>query len=138
MRAQDIDRNLVGDFTFPRAVLAFETESMRAVAPHFARLNAGPVQFLVDPNSRFQVFRRARAQVGRTSFDYFQIECSAGHKIVSMRPHESEYFLFVRFAAASRWCRGVIVSMSSPGRSRSWARREATPRSAGTASPSCW
>ncbi len=97
MRAQETGSAFVSDFAFPHAALAFETESMRAVAPHFVKLNAGPAEFSIDPDARFHGFRRARAQVGRTSFDYFQIHCSAGHQIVTTRPHESEYFLFVPF-----------------------------------------
>jgi AraC-like DNA-binding protein len=115
MRAQDLGRSFVGDFAFPQAALAFETESARAVAPHFAQLNAGPVQFSIDPNSRFQGFRRARAQVGRTNFDYFQIECSAGHKIVSTRPHESEYFLFVPFRGGIEVVQGRDHVQVAPG-----------------------
>ena len=115
MRAQDLDRSFVGDFAFPRAALAFETESVRAVAPHFAQLNAAPARFSVDPNSRFESFRRARAQVGRSTFDYFQIECSAGHKIVSTRPHESEYFLFVPFRGGIEVVQGEHHVQVAPG-----------------------
>ena len=115
MRAQETNRGFVGDFMFPRAALAFETESMRAVAPHFAQLNAAPAQFVVDPDARFHMFRRARAQVGRTTFDYFQIECSAGHRIVSTRPHESEYFLFVPFRGGIEVVQGRHHLQVAPG-----------------------
>jgi len=110
-----VARNMIGDFAFPKAALAFETESMRAVAPHFASLNAAPVQFSLDPNSRFQGFRRARTQVGRSMFDYFQIECSAGHQIVSTRPHESEYFLFVPFRGGIEVVQGQHRIQVLPG-----------------------
>jgi AraC-like DNA-binding protein len=102
MRAHGVDGNpivasFVGDFAFPKTASAFETESLRAVSPFFAQLNGAPAEFSIDPNGRFHGFRHSRAQVGRTTFDYFQINCSSGHQIVSTRPHESEYFLFVPF-----------------------------------------
>ena len=53
MAAQDLTRSYVGDFNFPRAARAFETESAGAVAPHFAQPNAGPARFSIDPDSRF-------------------------------------------------------------------------------------
>jgi AraC-like DNA-binding protein len=115
MRAQEVSRPFVSDYTFPRAALMFETQSARAVAPHFARDNAAPVQFSLDPDSRFQGFRRARAQVGRTNFDYFQIECSAGHQIVSTRPHQSEYFLFVPFRGGIEVVQGRHRIEVAPG-----------------------
>lgn len=115
MPAQDLNRSFVGDFAFPRAALAFETDSIGAVAPHFAKLNAAPARFSVDPDSSFRGFRRARAQVGRTTFDYFQIECSAGHRIVSTRPHESEYFLFVPFRGGIEVVQGRHHVEVAPG-----------------------
>jgi AraC-like DNA-binding protein len=122
MHARNSDRamsaptaNFIGEFAFPKAALAFETESIRAVAPHFARLNAAPAQFSIDPESRFQGFRRARAQLGRTTFDYFQIECSAGHEIVSSRPHESEYFVFVPFRGGIEVVQGQHRIQVAPG-----------------------
>jgi AraC-like DNA-binding protein len=115
MRAQDLVRSFVGDFDFPRAALAFETESAGAVAPHFAQLNAGPARFSIDPDSRFRVFRHAAAHVGRTSFDYFQIDCSAGHGIVSTRPRESEYFLFVPFRGGIEVAQGRHRIQVAPG-----------------------
>ena len=107
--------SFVGEFAFPKAALAFETESIGAVAPHFSLLNAAPARFSIDPNSRFEVFRRARAQVGRTTFDYFQIGCSAGHQIASTRPHESEYFLFVPFRGGIEVVQGRHHVQVRPG-----------------------
>jgi hypothetical protein len=49
MHARDMERtsgpdpaSFIGEFAFPRAALEFETESLRAVAPHFTKLNAAP------------------------------------------------------------------------------------------------
>jgi AraC-like DNA-binding protein len=106
---------LVGDFAFPRAALSFETQSVRAVAPHFAQMNGGPAEFSIDPEARFQGMRQARTQVGRTTFDYFQIHCSAGHQIVSTRPHEGEYFLFVPFRGNIEVIQGRQQIGVSPG-----------------------
>lgn len=107
--------NLVGEFAFPKAALAFETDSAGAVAPHFVQLNAGPARFSIDPDSRFRGFRHAAARLGRTSFDYFQIDCSAGHRIVSTRPRESEYFLFVPFRGGIEVAQGRHHIQVAPG-----------------------
>jgi AraC-like DNA-binding protein len=115
MPAQDVIRNFVGEFRFPRAATAFETESIGAVAPHFVQLNAGPARFSIDADSRFRVFRHACAQVGRTSFDYFHVDCSAGHRIVSTRPRESEYFLFVPFRGGIEVAQGRHHIQVAPG-----------------------
>ncbi len=105
----------IGEFAFPRAALEFETESLRAVAPHFTKLNAAPAEFSIDPGGQFRGFRRARAQVGRTTFDYFQIDCSTGNQIVSTRPREGEYFLFVPFRGAIEVVQGNARIAVAPG-----------------------
>jgi len=122
MRAQGVEANpnaavasLVGEFAFPTSAPAFETESVRAVAPFFAHLNGAPAEFSIDPDGRFLGLRHSRAQVGRTTFDYFQINCSSGHQIVSTRPHESEYFLFVPFRGSIEVVQGRQRIEVSPG-----------------------
>jgi AraC-like DNA-binding protein len=122
MHARNMERttsapsaSFIGEFAFPRAALAFETESLRAVAPHFTKLNAAPAEFSIDPGGQFRGFRRARAQVGRTTFDYFQIDCSAGNQIVSTRPHEDEYFLFVPFRGTIEVVQGSARIAVAPG-----------------------
>jgi AraC-like DNA-binding protein len=107
--------SFIGEFAFPRAALEFETESLRAVAPHFTKLNAAPAEFSIDPGGQFLGLRRARAQVGRTTFDYFQIDCSAGNQIVSTRPREGEYFLFVPFRGAIEVVQGNARIAVAPG-----------------------
>jgi len=67
MRAQEMDRSLVGDFAFPQAALAFETESLRAVAPHFAQLNAGPAEFSIDPHSPLLAHRQEARMTRQTA-----------------------------------------------------------------------
>lgn len=107
--------SFVRDFAFPQARLTFETESVRAVAPHFEGLNAAPARFSIDSDADFRGFRHSRARVGQTSFDYFQIQCSAGHQIVSTRPHESEYFLFVPFRGGIEVVQGRHHIQVEPG-----------------------
>jgi len=89
---------LVGDFVFPKTGAAFETGSLRAVAPFFTQLNGAPAEFSIEPNGRFHFFRHSRTQIGHTLLNHFQIHCSLGHRVVSTAPNESEYFLFVPFS----------------------------------------
>ncbi len=107
--------NFISEYSFPHAALAFETESLRAVAPHFSKLNAAPAEFSIDPGGQFRLFRRARTQVNQTTLDYFQIECSAGNQVVSSRPRAGEYFLFVPFRGAIEVVQGNARIEVSPG-----------------------
>ena len=89
-----------GDLPFPQNACAFETRDVRAVAPHFVSMNAGPAQFCVASERAFSGFRHARVMLGRSRLDSFELDCAGPQEISSTRPLESEFFIFVPYRGA--------------------------------------
>jgi AraC-like DNA-binding protein len=84
-----------GEIAFPINALAFETADVHEVGPHFASMNASPAQFCAQSAKSFLGFRHSRTPLGRSTIDSFQLLCDGPQEISSMRPLESEFFLFL-------------------------------------------
>jgi AraC-like DNA-binding protein len=83
------------EIAFPLNALAFETADVHEVGPHFANINASPAQFCVESAKSFLGFRHSSTPLGRSVIDSFQLLCDGPQEVSSMRPRESEFFLFL-------------------------------------------
>lgn len=88
---------VLGSFAFPKATPAFETQNALEVGRHMTKENRSRVEFNLDRECRFGGFRHAWLKLEQTTFDFFEIECSAGHEVVSRRPYRNEIFVFIPF-----------------------------------------
>lgn len=104
-----------GELAFPQNALAFETDNIRDVAPHFVSMNAGPAQFCVASEKEFLGFRHSRTPLGRSRMDSFQLICSGPQEISSTRPLESEFFLFMPFQGGLEVTQGRRSIDVAPG-----------------------
>ena len=86
---------LPSEIAFPVNALAFETADVHEVGPHFANINASPAQFCVESAKSFLGFRHSSTPLGRSVIDSFQLLCDGPQEVSSMRPLESEFFLFL-------------------------------------------